>query len=93
MYLWLSGLYFLIDPLCENGGKCNRVDLHFFDNVKHILHACMFEDALQLSEDVIGSSNDILNLIIAKLLTYYLHVLTYIVHLDLEHVQQALVLS
>ena len=46
----------------------------------------MFEDALQLSEDVIGSSNDILNLIIGKLLTYYLHVLTYIVHLDLEHV-------
>ena len=46
----------------------------------------MFEDALQLSEDVIGSSNDILNLIIGKLLTYYLHVLTYIVHFDLEHV-------
>lgn len=83
LYLDLDWFYFLIDPFCENGGEGYRVDLHFFDNIKNVLHASMLKDAFQLREDVIGCGNDILDLIIGKLLAYYLHVLAYIVHLDL----------
>lgn len=84
---------FLVYPFCEDGGQDNGINLHFSDNLIQMFSSCIFEDASELAEDIVSTCHNIFNLVACELLANDLHVLSNVIHLDLEHIEQPSILN
>ena len=83
---------FSLYTFCEDGGKHNRVHIHFPYYFIEILNTCILKQVSKLAEDTVRVSDYIFDLIIAELFVEYLYVLRDIVHLYFEYIEQPFIL-